>query len=73
MSNRTPPTSPTSSTKVGDVTFGYQGMELEGSRGHRTVSYYAEPGTSEYDAMLLLDSSSTTGANASKYGSSTVR
>ncbi|WP_078651368.1 helix-turn-helix transcriptional regulator [Streptomyces xylophagus] len=58
---------------VGDVTFGYQGMELEGSRGHRMVSYYAEPGTSEYDAMLLLDSSSTTGANASKYGSSTVR
>ncbi|GGN48962.1 DNA-binding protein [Streptomyces albiflavescens] len=45
--------------QVGEVTFGYQVMELEGARGHRLVAYHAEPGTPEYDAMLLLDATAT--------------
>ncbi|MFD1546095.1 MmyB family transcriptional regulator [Nonomuraea guangzhouensis] len=40
---------------VGDLTLGYQSMQLEGTPGHRLVAYYAEPGTPEYDAMVLLD------------------
>jgi len=30
-------------------------MELEGTSGHRMVTYYAEPGTADHDAMVLLD------------------
>jgi hypothetical protein len=41
--------------EVGDLTVGYQSMELEGTPGHRLVTYYAEPGTPEYDALVLLD------------------
>jgi len=41
--------------EVGTFTLGYQSMELEGSCGQRLVAYHAEPGTPEYDAMLLLD------------------
>lgn len=41
--------------KAGDVTFGYQAMELEGTCGHRLVAYHAEPETPAYEAMLLLD------------------
>ncbi|MFF2517211.1 helix-turn-helix transcriptional regulator [Streptomyces sp. NPDC058086] len=41
--------------RVGDVTFGYQSMTLEGTDGHRLVAYHAPPGTPDYDAMLLLD------------------
>jgi transcriptional regulator with XRE-family HTH domain len=41
--------------EVGDLTLGYQSMRLEGSPGHRLVTYYAEPGTPEHDAMVLLD------------------
>ncbi|MET9070578.1 helix-turn-helix transcriptional regulator [Streptomyces sp. NPDC004232] len=41
--------------EVGDLTLGYQSMELEGTPGHRLVTYYAEPNTSEYDALVLLD------------------
>ncbi|WP_405522637.1 helix-turn-helix transcriptional regulator [Streptomyces canus] len=41
--------------EVGDLTLGYQSMELEGTPGHRLVSYYAEPGTADHDAMALLD------------------
>ncbi|MFE2425861.1 helix-turn-helix transcriptional regulator [Streptomyces sp. NPDC059373] len=40
---------------VGDLTLGYQSMQLDGTPGHRLVAYYAEPGTPEYDAMVLLD------------------
>jgi transcriptional regulator with XRE-family HTH domain len=40
---------------VGDLTLGYQSMQLEGTPGHRLVTYYAGPGTPEYDAMVLLD------------------
>ncbi|MEU9430943.1 helix-turn-helix transcriptional regulator [Streptomyces sp. NPDC048252] len=41
--------------EVGDLTLGYQSMELEGTPGHRMVTYYAEPGTPDHDAMVLLD------------------
>ena len=41
--------------EVGDLTLGYQSMELEGTPGHRLVTYYAEPGTADYDALVLLD------------------
>lgn len=30
-------------------------MELEGAPGQRLITYYAEPGTAEYDATVLLD------------------
>jgi len=41
--------------EVGDLTLGYQSMELEGTPGQRMVTYYAEPGTADHDAMVLLD------------------
>jgi transcriptional regulator with XRE-family HTH domain len=41
--------------QVGDLTLGYQSMELEGTGGQRLIAYHAEPGTPEYDAMVLLD------------------
>ncbi|MCT9084715.1 MmyB family transcriptional regulator, partial [Streptomyces fulvoviolaceus] len=41
--------------EVGDLTLGYQSMELEGTPGHRLITYYAEPGTAAYDALVLLD------------------
>lgn len=40
---------------VGDLTLGYQTMELEGTPGHRLIAYYAQPGTPEYDSLVLLD------------------
>ncbi|MET9034377.1 helix-turn-helix transcriptional regulator [Streptomyces mirabilis] len=40
---------------VGTFTLGYQGMHLEGTQGHRLVTYYAEPGTPAHDALVLLD------------------
>ncbi|MER6535945.1 helix-turn-helix transcriptional regulator [Streptomyces sp. 900105755] len=41
--------------QVGDLTLGYQTMQLEGTPGHRLVAYYADPATPDHDAMLLLD------------------
>ena len=41
--------------ETGDLTLGYQTMELEGGSGLRLVAYHAEPGTPEYEAMVLLD------------------
>ncbi|MFC8146378.1 helix-turn-helix transcriptional regulator [Streptomyces paradoxus] len=41
--------------EVGDLTLGYQSMELEGTPGHRLLTYYAEPGTPDHDALVLLD------------------
>jgi transcriptional regulator with XRE-family HTH domain len=41
--------------QVGDIVLGYQSMQLEGTPGHRLSAYYAEPGTPDYDKMLLLD------------------
>jgi hypothetical protein len=40
---------------VGSLTLGYQSMQLEGTCGQRLIAYYAEPGTPEHDAMVLLD------------------
>ncbi|SEN78401.1 helix-turn-helix transcriptional regulator [Actinacidiphila rubida] len=40
---------------VGDLTLGYQPMQLEATPGHRLVAYYAEPGGADHDAMVLLD------------------
>ncbi|MFC9424658.1 helix-turn-helix domain-containing protein [Streptomyces sp. NPDC056987] len=40
---------------VGDLTLGHQSLLLEGTPGHRLIAYYAEPGTPEHDAIVLLD------------------
>jgi len=40
---------------VGDLTLGYQSMQLDGTPGQRLVTYYATQGTPDYDAMVLLD------------------
>ena len=40
---------------VGTITLGFQGMQLEGTPGQRLGVYVAEPGTPDYDAMILLD------------------
>jgi hypothetical protein len=41
--------------EVGDLTLGHRSMQLEGTPGHRLVMYYAEPGTPDHDAIVLLD------------------
>ncbi|MGW4909157.1 helix-turn-helix transcriptional regulator [Streptomyces sp. NPDC004270] len=41
--------------EVGAVTLRYQSLLIEGTPGHRLVTYYALPGTSDYDAVVLLD------------------
>ena len=41
--------------QVGTITLGFQGMQLEGTPGQRLGVYMAEPGTPDYDAMILLD------------------
>ena len=41
--------------QVGTLTLGFQGMQLEGTPGQRLGIYLAEPGTADYDAMILLD------------------
>jgi len=41
--------------QVGTITLGFQGMQLEGPPGQRLGIYLAEPGTPDYDAMILLD------------------
>src|ERR1700761_9238727 len=41
--------------QVGTVTLGFQGMQLEDTPGQRLTVYLAEPGTPDYDAMVLLD------------------
>ncbi|PVE11800.1 helix-turn-helix transcriptional regulator [Streptomyces scopuliridis] len=45
--------------QVGDLTLGYQSMQLEGTPGHRLVVFYAEPGTPEHDKIVLLDATVT--------------
>jgi transcriptional regulator with XRE-family HTH domain len=40
---------------VGSITLSFQGMQLEGTPGQRLGVYVAEPGTPDYDAMILLD------------------
>ncbi|MFD3375759.1 MULTISPECIES: helix-turn-helix transcriptional regulator [unclassified Streptomyces] len=41
--------------EVGDFALGFQGMTLDGTNGQHLVVFYAEPGTPDYDAMVLLD------------------
>jgi len=41
--------------QVGDLTLGYQSMLLEGTSGHRLVTYYADVASPDHDAMVLLD------------------
>ncbi|WP_345619849.1 helix-turn-helix transcriptional regulator [Streptomyces ziwulingensis] len=41
--------------EVGLLTLRYQSMLIEGTPGHRLVTYYALPDTPDYDAMVLLD------------------
>jgi transcriptional regulator with XRE-family HTH domain len=40
---------------VGSLTLGFQSMQVEGTAGHRLNAYHAEPGTPDYDAIVLLD------------------
>ena len=40
---------------VGDLALGYQGLAVSGGDGQIMVVYYAEPGTPEHDALVLLD------------------
>ncbi len=40
---------------VGDTGLGFQSMQLEGSPGHRLVTYLADPGTPEHDKLMLLE------------------
>ncbi|WP_052229763.1 helix-turn-helix transcriptional regulator [Streptomyces sp. CT34] len=41
--------------QVGTLTLGFQSMQLEGTPGQRLNAYHADPGTPDYDAMVLLD------------------
>ncbi|MGH1555931.1 helix-turn-helix transcriptional regulator [Streptomyces sp. L7] len=45
--------------EVGDLTLGYQSMQLDGTPGHRLVVFFAEPGTSDHGKLLLLDGAVT--------------
>ena len=40
---------------VGELTLFFQSMELAGTAGLRMTTYFAEPGSAEYDALVLLD------------------
>ncbi|MFD4505383.1 hypothetical protein [Streptomyces sp. NPDC058457] len=40
---------------VGDLTPGYQKMQIEGTLAQRLVVYYAEPGTPDQDKLAILD------------------
>jgi transcriptional regulator with XRE-family HTH domain len=42
--------------EVGDLTLGYESMDLTADTGLRLNAYHAEPGTREYDALRLLAS-----------------
>src|SRR5205823_4368467 len=39
---------------VGDLTLGYQAMQLGGTPAQHLITYYADAGTPEYDALVLL-------------------
>lgn len=41
--------------EIGDITLGHQSLQINGSPGHRMVTFYAEPGTPQHDALTLLD------------------
>jgi hypothetical protein len=56
VTRRTAPASKTfNHPQVGTLTLGFQGMQLEGTPGQRLGIYLADPGTPDYDAMVLLD------------------
>ncbi|MEU8148835.1 helix-turn-helix domain-containing protein [Nonomuraea sp. NPDC048901] len=40
---------------VGDLRLGYESMPLDGTLAQRFVMFYAEPGTTDHDKMVLLD------------------
>jgi hypothetical protein len=40
---------------VGDLTLGYQVLQLVGTPGQHLITYYAEQGTAGHDALVLLD------------------
>lgn len=41
--------------EVGDLHLGYESMPLEHSQKQRFVVFFAEPGTSDHDKLILLD------------------
>ncbi|XVV10194.1 helix-turn-helix domain-containing protein [Actinoplanes sp. CA-131856] len=41
--------------RVGTISLRIQAMQVEGTVGHRLVTYFAEPGTPDHDALVLLD------------------
>ncbi|MFE6822235.1 helix-turn-helix transcriptional regulator [Streptomyces sp. NPDC057690] len=41
--------------EAGTLTLDFQTMELEGTPGHRLLAYFAEQGTPDHDALVLLD------------------
>ncbi|WP_326761650.1 helix-turn-helix transcriptional regulator [Streptomyces phaeochromogenes] len=41
--------------EVGALTLRYQSLLIEGTPGHRLVTYYALPDTPDHDALVLLD------------------
>jgi transcriptional regulator with XRE-family HTH domain len=41
--------------QVGTLTLGYQVMQLSGASSQHLITYYAEPGTPDHDALVLLD------------------
>ncbi|CAI7977050.1 Helix-turn-helix transcriptional regulator [Frankia sp. Hr75.2] len=53
---------------VGHLALGYQSLRLEGTPDHRLVVYYAEPGTPDYDALLLLDLAASESVYPSRIG-----
>ncbi len=50
---------------VGDLTLGYEALDLPADSGQRMLVYTAEPGSPSHDAMQLLASWATTPADAS--------
>ncbi|MEV5357310.1 hypothetical protein [Streptomyces sp. NPDC052693] len=54
--------------EVGGLTLGYQSMELEGTPGHQLITYDAAPGTTGYDALVLLGSQPASHASTSSRG-----
>ena len=49
---------------VGDLTLGYEALDLPADSGQRMLVYTAEPGSPSHDAMQLLASWATTPADA---------
>ncbi|MFJ8108319.1 helix-turn-helix transcriptional regulator [Streptomyces sp. NPDC096132] len=51
--------------EVGDITPGYQSMQIEGTPGQRFIAYFAEPGTPDHDRLVLLDMTTSPDASVS--------